>query len=908
MIESQNFSPPSLKSPEKDVLKKAPIKPPTPMMEQYLSIKKKNKEAILFYRMGDFYEMFFEDAKKASKALDIALTKRGRHLGEDIPMCGIPYHAADIYLARLIKKGFRVAVCEQVESPSEAKKRGYKSIVKREVVRLVTPGTLTDEGLLNARQNNYLASLTMAKGQYSIAYADISTGDFFVQPLNIETLEGVVGSLNPGEILINENLRDDKNISRIRHDFENLITYLDPSFFNSVTTEKNIKETYSVKVLDGIGDFSRSDLAAVGSVLNYIKETQKGKLPKIKIPKRLKIDGALLIDMATQKNLELVTTLSGERKGSLLNTIDMTVTGPGGRLLASRLAAPLTNVDRINERQGSIAFFLENDTLKSCIREILKRVPDLERALGRIGIGRGGPRDLNAIKEGLKGAGEIEGLVLHPKGPFQQLGKELKRAQKNLGGHEGIINSLNSALNYDLPLLAREGGFVSKGYHKDLDEYRALRDESRRLIACLESKYKELSGISGLKIKHNNVLGYFADVSPRHGDRLMCEPLSDTFIHRQTLANAVRFSSLELSELAGKISEAGDRALILELEIFEKLTQKCLLFWDKILLTAKALAILDVSTSFAELALTENQSRPRVDESFAFEIKGGRHPVVERALKLGCEELFMANDCDLGVSNRLWLVTGPNMAGKSTFLRQNALITILAQMGAYVPADAAHIGVVDRLFSRVGASDDLAHGRSTFMVEMVETAAILNQAGDRSLVILDEIGRGTSTYDGLSIAWAAVECLHDINRSRALFATHYHELTILSNKLVNLSLHTMKVKEWKGDLIFLHEVAPGSADRSYGIQVAKLAGLPNAVIKRATQVLMSLEKTGNKKNIVDLVDDLPLFKEVVCQFGEITSNKTNKWEEKLEEINPDDLSPREALEILYEIKRLKTEF
>jgi DNA mismatch repair protein MutS len=877
----------------------------TPMMAQYLEIKGANEDCLLFYRMGDFYELFFDDAKRASAALDIALTKRGKHLGEDIPMCGVPVHAADNYLSRLIKKGYRVAVCEQMEDPREAKKRGAKSVVRRDVVRLITPGTITEDNLLNARQHNYLAALAKAQDCWSLAYVDISTGDFAILPITPDAVGAHLTRLWPGELLVSEALMGDDKVMALLGEWRDIITPLSPQAFDSTGAGKIIRRVYNVKKLEAFGDFSRSDLGAAGAVLGYIEATQKGKLPLVRRPK-LEVAGAIMvIDAATQKNLELVRTLSGERKGALLQTIDKTVTGAGARLLASRLAGPLTDAAAINRRLESVAWFKEADALREGLRDKLKRVPDLERALTRLSFGRGGPRDLMAVREGLTGAREIKALLLKPGTALGKISDEINAALDQLGSHDDLIGELAGALVAEPPLIIRDGGFIATGFNAALDEFRLMRDESRRLITSLEARYRTETGVNSLKIRHNNVIGYHVDMPARHAAAFMEPPLNDTFIHRQTLANSVRFSSKELSELAGEISGAAERTLALEHELFEKLVALLLGKWEGIIEAARALAVIDVSTALAYLAVDRNWARPHVDNSTGFRISGGRHPVVEDALQRGGENAFVANDCDLAEDQRLWLVTGPNMAGKSTFLRQNALIAILAQMGSFVPASKVDMGVVDRLFSRVGASDNLAGGLSTFMVEMVETAAILNQAGEKSLVILDEIGRGTATYDGLSIAWATLECLHDINRSRTLFATHYHELTVLAGRLDHLSLNTMRVKEWKGDLVFLHEVTSGAADRSYGIQVAKLAGLPPAVIERAGQVLMALEDTGDKKRVLDLAGDLPLFHELAAKPKAAAG--PDPVVKALAAVAPDSLSPIEALELLYKLKALSEE-
>ncbi|MBO6504604.1 MAG: DNA mismatch repair protein MutS [Kordiimonadaceae bacterium] len=878
----------------------------TPMMTQFLEIKADYPDCLLFYRMGDFYELFFEDAEKASAALDITLTKRGKLSGEDIPMAGVPVHAAENYLARLIKRGFKVAVCEQTEDPAAAKARGSKAVVRREVVRLVTPGTLTEDTLLNPKSHNYLVAVGRAHKDLSLAVADMSTGEFFILPTKPGRLDADLARLNPGEVLVGDGTASDEAVAAALFDWRSAVSPLDDGFFDSRTGKKRLESLYDVSTLDGFGNFSRADLAAAGALIDYLEDTQKGKLPNLNTPVRLSADGTMMIDAATRRSLELTRTQTGESQGSLLSVIDRTVTGPGARLLAKRLSGPLTDPVRIGERLDCVGFFLDDNALKDDMRQGLKAAPDMERAITRLSLGRGGPRDLAGIQRALEVAAAIKGRLKVQRDALDETPMRIEDAIEDLGDHQSLTQELARALVDEPPLLARDGGFIREGYNEALDEFRTLRDQSRRLIAALEQEYQTLTGINALKIKHNNVLGYHVDVTAKHADAMMSAPLSDTFIHRQTLANAVRFSSAELSKLAGKISEAGDRALALEQELFANLTSAVLEDAGPISLAADALAMLDVTSALATLATEAGLVRPDVDDSQAFDIKGGRHLVVEEALKQSSNASFVANDCSLGPHDRLWLLTGPNMAGKSTFLRQNALMAVLAQMGSYVPASEAHIGIVDRLFSRVGASDDLAHGRSTFMVEMVETAAILNQAGPRSLVILDEIGRGTATYDGLSIAWAAVEHLHNINQSRALFATHYHELTALKETLEAVSLRSMKVREWKGDVVFLHEVAPGAADRSYGIQVAKLAGLPAAVVTRARQVLDHLETSDkNGGGSERLISDLPLFQSTPVASAASADTGPSVVEERLSDINPDSLSPKEALDLLYELKDLQ---
>jgi DNA mismatch repair protein MutS len=866
----------------------------TPLMAQYLALKAENPDCLLFYRMGDFYELFFEDAVAASGALDITLTKRGKHNGQDIQMCGVPVHAAETYLQRLIKKGFRVAVCEQMEDPAEAKRRGSKSVVRRDVIRLVTPGTLTEDSLLDARRHNYLAALAEVRGALALAWVDVSTGAFSVEAPEAPSLPAALARLEPGELLVADRLIQDPALFETFAPWKARLTPLPAARFDSENARKRLEHLYGVAALDGFGAFSRAEVAACGVLVDYIELTQKGRIPRLAPPRREAAGAILEIDPATRRNLELHETLSGERQGSLLSVIDRTVTGAGGRLLAQRLAAPLTDPAEIARRLDAVGFLVAEEAPRKALRAMLSHAPDIERALSRLSVGRGGPRDLVGIREGLARAAEARAAL----DALAHLPAALTEAARDLGHHAALIERLARAIRPDPPAWTRDGGFIAEGYAPQLDELRTLRDESRRLIAGLQAKYARDTGVASLKIRHNNVLGYFIEVTATNADKM---PTGGAFHHRQTMANAVRYSTAELSELQGRIDRAADQALALELELFEDLVGEVAARAEPIALAADALARIDVAAALAELAATRRYVRPRIDESKAFAIVGGRHPVVEASLSAAHAADFVPNDCDLAASQRLWLVTGPNMAGKSTFLRQNALIAVLAQMGSFVPAESATIGIVDRLFSRVGAADDLARGRSTFMVEMLETAAILNLATDRSLVILDEIGRGTATFDGLSIAWATLEHLHETNRCRALFATHYHELTALAARLDALSPRTMRIKEWQGEVVFLHEIVPGAADRSYGIHVAKLAGLPESVVARAEEVLRTLERGEQSGAMSRLVDDLPLFSAAPREAAKPAASAV---EQALAAVVPDELTPLGALELIYRLKSL----
>jgi DNA mismatch repair protein MutS len=880
----------------------------TPMMEQYIEIKAANPDCLLFYRMGDFYELFFDDAEIASRDLGIVLTKRGKHLGRDIPMCGVPIERSDEYLHRLIAQGHRVAVCEQLEDPAEARKRGNKSVVRRDVVRLVTSGTLTEDSLLDAKRNNFLLAIARSRtsateDRFALAWIDISTSEFTVAECERGALAAAVARIEPGEIIVADAVFSDTELSPYLRTLP-AVTPLTRDVFDGATAERRLASFFGVATTASFGAFSRIELTAAAAAVTYVERTQIGKRPPLSPPVREAAGATLAIDLATRANLELIRTLSGERRGSLLAAIDRTVTAAGSRLLAQRLAAPLTDPEEIAHRLDAVAAFVNDSAMRGDIRGTLKTVPDLARALARIVIGRGGPRDLAAIRDGICAAAAFSTRL----SALAEVPRDVAEAIAALRRPDAAIaTELARALADELPAFRRDGGFVRAGYQAALDEARALRDESRRVIAALQVRYAETTGVKTLKIRHNNVLGYFVDVTAQHGEKLLTAPLNGTFIHRQTLAGQVRFTTTELGELEAKIANAADRALALEFEIFDALAARVTAASAAIKQAAEALAAVDAMTALAALAVERNYVRPVVDGSLTFLIEGGRHPVVEQALGADGGP-FVANDCDLSppadaTAGRIWLVTGPNMAGKSTFLRQNALIAVLAQMGSFVPARAAHIGVVDRLFSRVGAADDLARGHSTFMVEMVETAAILNQAGERALVILDEIGRGTATFDGLSIAWATIEHLHESNRCRTLFATHFHEMTALAAKLKRIHNATMRVKEWHGDVVFLHEVVPGAADRSYGIQVAKLAGLPSTVIERAKLVLAQIEAEDRTSPARKLIDDLPLFAAArPAAAAPQRDEALTALLEALAALHPDEMSPRDALEALYALK------
>ncbi|MEC9368418.1 MAG: DNA mismatch repair protein MutS [Pseudomonadota bacterium] len=894
----------------------------TPMMRQYQEIKAANPNCLLFYRMGDFYELFFEDAAIASRALGIELTKRGKHLGEDIPMCGVPVHRSDDYLHKLIRAGHRVAVCEQTENPAEARKRGSKSVVARAVVRLVTPGTLTEDTLLDARSNNFLMAVFRAPSSttnpgetFALAALDISTGEFLIAETQGADLAGEIARIAPGELIAGEELTGDQRLSAAARSVGAAVTSVPRTTFDSLAGERMLKAKLGVAVLDGLGQFSRAELATIGGLLAYVDITQIGAQPAILPPGRRGPANALVIDAATRSSLELTRSIGGGRQATLMSVIDRTVTAAGARELAARLSSPLIDPRAIGERLDAIEWLLQAPLLRASLRGALRSAPDLARPLSRLALGRAGPRDLKAVAVALCAAVELVRLIDAMVDQSGGLTGELALLRAALAATpDTLALELNAALAEDVPLLRRDGGFVRGGYREALDEHRLLRDQGRKVIAALQARYAEETGVRALKVRHNNVLGYFIEVSAANGEKLMAPPLNTSFFHRQTLANVMRFTTVELGETEVRIVQAGDRALAVELDVFDELAALVERHRPALSTCAAALGLLDHYCALAELAGEGGHVRPLVDDSRAFRIEGGRHPVVEDALRRGDGAAFIDNDCLLGESNgasnadggnapRILVVTGPNMAGKSTFLRQNALMVVLAQMGAFVPARAAHIGVVDRLFSRVGAADDLAGGRSTFMVEMVEAAGILNQATDRSFVILDEIGRGTATFDGLSIAWACVEHLHEVNRARALFATHYHELTALAATLDRAANVTMQVREWNDEIVFLHKVVPGAADRSYGIHVARLAGLPAAAVARAEQVLERLEGEERASGGAGLAADLPLFA-AAADAAKAAKKGPSELEMALESANPDEMSPRQALEFLYRLRRL----
>jgi DNA mismatch repair protein MutS len=848
----------------------------TPMMQQYFSQKEKYSDTLLFFRMGDFFELFYDDAVKASKALDIALTKRGKSDDANaVPMCGVPAHSYEPYLQKLIRSGFKVAICDQLESPEEAKKRGYKEIVRREVVRVVTPGTLTEETLLDSKKSNYLLSFARVAQQFGLAWVDISTGEFNTSLISANQLASELARLKPSEILLPDALIYEENLFETYADWKNKLTPQSTNIFELKRAESKLKSFYKVISLEGFGSLSKPEISACGALLEYLELTQKMSLPVLQFPKQVKAESFMQIDASTRKSLELT-----EGEITLFETINQTQTSAGARLLYSMLSSPLIYAEGINARLDAVQFFFNNAELRDKLRSRFAQMPDMERATSRIAIGRGTPRDMLMLRTALTISYEIKNLLLAQDSPAL-----VAEATHDIKNFSDLLNNLIEAFKDDVGVYLEDGNFIRESYSAELDELLNIRDHSRQLVNNLKEQYAEETGIPNLKINYNNMMGYFVEVTAQNAKKL-----SEKFIHRQTMANAMRFCTAELSELESKIITARDAALQIELGIFGKFVEEIREQALALATTAKALAFLDVMSSLALLAQERNYTKPVIDDSQAFEIKAARHPVVERGVN------FVANDCNLNHDESLWLLTGPNMAGKSTFLRQNALIAILAQIGSFVPAASAHIGCVDRVFSRVGASDNLARGQSTFMVEMLETAAIVNLASAKSLVILDEIGRGTATYDGLSIAWSVLEHIHNKIKCRTIFATHYHELTKL--KLARLGLYSMKVREWKEEIIFMHEVQHGAADRSYGIHVAKLAGLPKQVTDRAEEILSNLEsKNANNTGLSESA--LPLFN---YQKAAEPDPKTSAIIEELAKIDPNSLTPKEALDLIFKLK------
>ena len=864
----------------------------TPMMEQYLTIKNKHKDALLFYRMGDFYELFFEDAIAASKALDITLTKRGKTNGMDIPMCGVPFHSADNYLPKLIKKGFNVAVCEQTETIEEAKSNLKKGPLKREVVRIISPGTLTEDNLLDRNANNFLGAISDVNGSISISWVDVSTGCFKSRNLQKENnqkqlLTNLLLRMNFSEILVS----DAMELNIISEEWHSIIKKQSSSLFHYSSCLQQICSYFSIMSLEGIGKFSDGEVIASGVLLSYLKLTQCGKLPILSMIKNESENNFLEIDYFTQKSLEILSNLSGETKGSLITSLDETKTAGGARLLKQRITEPFYKVVEIEKRYNLINWFLSNDIDIFKLQNNLENIPDIERSLSRISLLRGSPKDLSILCNGLLNVKQIYEIIISFKDRLNQA-PLLNNILNQISVDYSLFEDIKNSLKKDLPLSTKEGGFIRDGYDDNLDKLRNLRNNELEEITKLQNKYSDLTNVNSLKIKYNRMLGYHIEVRAVHDKALRDK---DIFIHRQTTAQTSRFTTIELNEAENQLINSYDKSISIEMDIFKNFTNQIINEGKKILDIASAISELDIGIMVVKQSKDRDYVCPKILENKTLEIIEGRHPVVETQMKLS-ENSFISNDCILNKDDFLWLITGPNMAGKSTYLRQNALIVIMAQAGLFVPAKEANIGVFDKIFSRVGASDDLAKGQSTFMIEMIETSLILNTASEKSLVILDEIGRGTATFDGLAIAWSVLDYLHNKIKPRTLFATHYHELTPLKENLNHLSCHKMSIKEWNNSIIFMHKIIEGEADKSYGIHVAQLAGLPFEVIKKATQLLSKLE---NKK------DNSYLKKSDNLDGNYSNINESQSFFKEFDNINVDNISPREALDILYKLKLLR---
>jgi len=844
-------------------------------MAQWFAIKARHEDALLFFRMGDFYELFFADAQAAAAALDIALTARGAHQGQPVPMCGVPVSQAELYLARLIRRGFRVAIVEQMEDPAAAKARGAKGPLARDVVRLVTPGTLTEDSLLEAGRANFLTAIVRDGATLGIAWADISTGLFETQSTSEPGLAAILGRLDPAEILAPESL--DLGPYAPRRVATARLALQTPA--DSAAARRDLAQNFHAASLDAFGTFTDAEAEAAAHILAYLHATQMGAMPRLAHPSSTGATGQLAMDAATRASLELLTTRTGTESGSLLAAIKRTVSAAGARLLASWLAAPLNQLAPLQARQSAWLALRDADQ-SDPLRTTLRGAPDMARALARIALGRAGPRDLAAIAAALTTAAQAATQI--PPGTAL-----LDQAATALTPAPGLAETLHAALAEPAPVKLEDGNAVAPGFDPELDAERALRDDTRQIIAAFQTDLATRYGVASLKIRHHAQLGFVIEVPATAVEKLRENP---ELILRQGMANGARFTHPELSTLDQRISEAAARACARERIVFNWLVKQILAHTESLAACAQALALLDVLQSAATLSATHRWTCPELTADEAFAIKSGRHPVVEAALPPGTA--FISNHADLSAHQRLMLLTGPNMAGKSTYLRQNALLVILAQSGLPVPADSMHLGLVDQLFSRVGGADDLASGRSTFMVEMIETAAILHQAGPKSFVIVDEIGRGTGTRDGLAIAQAVLETLHNGNRSRAIFATHFHELLQLAEALPRLNACTMRVKEFRGEVVFLHEVVRGAAQRSWGVHVARLAGVPEPVAKRAEILLKAAERNA------PVTSPLPLF----ANAAPDPQIESPAFMTELAKLDPDQMSPREALEALYALR------
>lgn len=866
----------------------------TPMMQQYLSIKEKYKDAILFFRLGDFYEMFFDDAVLASKELEITLTGRDCGSKERAPMCGVPFHSADAYIAKLVKKGYKVAICEQIEDPSKS-----KGIVKRDVVRIITPGTITDTKILEDKNNNYLCSIYMDTTGIGVSYVDVTTGELYTteirgnEKLLINTLFDELAKIRPTEAIVNDYLYNKKDIVKtIKNKFNSIINLYSNWTYEYNTAKEVILNQMSVISLDGYGlNEKLYSVLSLGSLINYLNETQKISLKHLNYVTFYSVNNFMMLDINTRINLELTETIRGKsKKGSLFGLLDCTSTAMGGRMLKRWIEEPLINIKDIKKRLDAVDYLFNNFLIVDEIKELLKNVYDIERIIGKIVYGTCNARDLISLKKSISVLPTIKKILQETSSDLLlSLGKELDTLRD-------VYELIENAIVDDPPISIKEGNIIKNEYNKELFELREAATKGKEWIYKLEQNERERTGIKSLKIGYNKVFGYYIEITKSN-----LKYVPNEYIRKQTLANAERYITPELKEMESKILGAEDKIVKLEYDIFLDIRETIKNQIKRIQESAKIIAILDVLCAFAITAYKNNYTKPKLNLDGIIHIKNGRHPVVERMLG---ENLFIPNDTYLdNDKNRVAIITGPNMAGKSTYMRQVALITLMAHIGSFVPADEANIGIVDRIFTRVGASDNLSQGQSTFMVEMSEVANILNNGTKNSLIILDEIGRGTSTFDGLSIAWAVIEYISNKIGAKTLFATHYHELSELEGKIEGINNFRILVKEKGDDIIFLRKIDKGSADKSYGIQVAKLAGVPVEVIKRAKEILHRLEETdinntaltieeNIKENNINEIDEYQL---------DFFNLKYNNLIDKIKSIDIMKVTPLDAINILYEI-------
>ncbi|HXG33518.1 MAG TPA: DNA mismatch repair protein MutS [Bryobacteraceae bacterium] len=857
--------------------------PSTPLMRQYHAIKQQAPNALLMFRLGDFYELFYDDAIIAARELEITLTSRNRERGQPVPMCGVPYHSAENYIARLLQRGYRVAICEQMEDPRFAKK-----LVRREITRIVTPGTATETAVLRPRENNYLAAVAGKGSRRGLAYADVSTGEFRATELEAAELEAALEQLAAREVLVAAG--DDA----LALPSGALRTELDPWVFSLDYADRTLREHFRLLSLDGCGLSGHPlAVAAAGAILHYLRETQKAALQHLDLPAYQERRGTMILDAVTVRNLELLeplfsADLAAAREATLVGVLDQTLTGMGGRLLRRRLLHPSLDRDEIEARLNAVEEMVKGTVLRTEVRKVLERIQDLERLLAKITVGTAGPRDLLALGRSLAQIPELKRLAAqHGAGP------QISEMARRLDAVDDVRDRILAAIAENAPVHPGDGGVIRDGYHRELDELRDVSRHSRQYIAALEARERSRTGIQSLKVRFNNVFGYYIEISKAN-----LHLVPSTYERKQTLVGAERFTTPELKELEGKILAAEERILELERELFSALREFTASQAARIRRTAQAVAELDLTAALAQVAVENRYVRPTFSQTGEMRIVGGRHPMVEKLAEREAAR-FVPNDLYLNRDTaRIAVITGPNMGGKSTYLRQAALIAILAQMGSFVPAESAMLPLIDRVFTRVGASDNLARGRSTFMVEMMETAAILNTAGPDSLIVLDEIGRGTATYDGLALAWAVVEYIHEKVRAKTLFATHYHELTELAGELEGVHNLRVSVKESGDQIIFLRRVEPGSADRSYGIEVARLAGLPPAVIERARQILALHEKTEHQ--VTAELSPRPESRPVQIRLFEPVNHEIA---ERIRNLKLDELRPLDALNLLSELQQ-----